>query len=233
MKDQRLLQRFWKFSFSVGLSLALVLPSQASPCIDYWGDVCSSKAPPKKETKEEKLLKLYEESLKWTPKNISPIERYAALHPTDPLAVKLLKLYLIDKQYRACLLSSQLTGRPESSCDYLLKQREQVLNGTDTISRAKSKVEREKTPVPKEGVTYYFFYSPLCPHCKKVLPYVKKYLPEAVMVPADQNHAFLYEKFKVSKVPTLIAVKGKKALKLSPVTPENLPLFLSYVNQNL
>ena len=211
--------------------LSIVPSASASPCIDYWGDACPKKKEVRKESREEKLLKLYEKSLEWTPKDISPIERYASLHPTDPLAVKLLKLYLIEKQYRACLLSSQLTGKPESSCNYLLKQKEQVLNGTDTAPTTVRSTE--KTPVPKEGITYYFFYSPTCPHCQRVLPLVKKLLPHAVYVPADSEHADLYEKFKVSKVPTLIAVKGKQALKLSPVTPQNLPLFIDYVNQNL
>jgi len=201
----------------------LSLSAYASPCIDFWGDGCREKKQVKehrKETKKSKeeekrkfLEKLYRESLNWTPDNLSPLEKYAATHPQDKEALKLLRKYLAERQIRACYLEKALTLQPTSECDRMRKEWERWVNGERGIPpEAVPKISMHAAG----ELHYLFFYSPTCPHCTRTLPVVVKVLGSKVrLIEANSSNADLFKEWKVGEVPTLIVYRGKRALKLT------------------
>lgn len=214
--------------------LLFSLPVYASPCIDFWGDGCGvqekKEQKKKRPTKREILEKLYEESLKWTPDNLSPLEKYVSLHPEDKEALEMLKKYLAVRQVRACYLERGLSGRDTSYCKQLEREWERW-------GREKAETSDRSTNVSADisEVRFLFFYNERCSVCRKVLPTVRKVLGNRVeMIPASPVTGELFEKWKVFNVPTLIAVRGKKALRLTGEFDEKtLQEFLKIVSEKL
>lgn len=221
----------------VGIALAVVLAT--SSCIDYWGEGCGVQPQPKtnkeqkvkqkRESKEELLKKLYRESLNWTPKDISPLERYVATHPQDRKAVEYLRKYLEEKQFRSCLLEKALLNQPSDECYLLLSSRKKA---SKKLTGKKQVVSENKADLSR--YRFLLFYSPTCPHCQRVLPYALEKLKDYDLVlisSSDKDAVELFSEWRVDRVPTLVAVdkQSKVAYRVVGLTPEKLRNFLSYL----
>ncbi len=230
---------------SLIVSLLLVSSASASSCIDFWGTGCpvqqkqvkkQKQEKQKKLTKEQVLLKLYNQSLSWTPDNLSPIEKYVALHPEDEEAVKLLRKYLAVRQIRACYLERGLLGKDSSYCRKLEESWKSWLQGSSTsTSTSTVSFSSSGSDVADKQITYLFFYSFSCPRCEKTLPIVERVLGSKVkLIPASSFTANYFNEWKVTTVPTLIAVRGKKALRLTGEFDESkLKAFLKIATAKL
>jgi len=217
------------------------LRATANDCIDFWGNGCSVKVKTKKnkkETKEEKLEKLYKESLNWTPKELSPLEKYVSLHPQDKRALYYLRKYLAERQIRACYLERGLTLKDTSYCDKMKKLWERWVEGKqgETATPTVSVVHREsKKVVSLKDYKFLFFFSYTCSQCQEVLPVVLEKLKDYNLtpIPAISDNAEKFWEWKVRRVPTLIAYnpKTKKAYRLVGVTKENLDGFLKFLER--
>jgi len=148
--------------------------------VDYWGTEKSVKD----EKKLKELERVYRESLKWFPENVSPIEKYFYEHPNDKEVWKYLYRYYEQRTERANKLAGAVLYM-QSLEELKLKE---VLDKVEVI----------------------YFYSPNCPYCRATEPLIS-FLSEKtrvyrVDITNPKNVRYVYE-FSVMGTPTIVFVK--------------------------
>lgn len=162
--------------------------------VDYFKDAKErEEQTQKKENKTEYYRKLWEESVNWTPSNLSPLEREIFRNPTDPVLQDMYRRYVDYRTQKVRVLSSILT-------DYF-QEKEKLLERLE-----------------KAQVDFIYFFSPTCPYCKMSEPTLsdiskraRKVLTVNIMS-EDSRAKELMALFGVRQTPTLVALKGLQVI---------------------
>jgi len=149
--------------------------------VDYW-----NLGEKKEEGKKSEALRAYEESRKWFPPNVSPIERYFYQHPEDKEAQEYLFKFYQERIDRANQLRAVI----------LQKQQKRENEVKEVLSK----------------VQVLYFYSKSCPSCVATDPLIQTLSETTTVFRIDvenaKNRKYVY-RYRVFGTPTIVFIDSE------------------------